>query len=180
MINLPSLDINYKWHLTISSDVDKTAIVNIVNPSTERALVRTMASASRTLNEDLDLSPLQAIDRVQKLDTKFAEHWYGHPWLVLQDGYTLPAHMPVAKMLEEIGKHGRAIGIVGVAQITTRQDSVFAMNFCKDAVSRKMVENSRKQAAELLEKANKRAAELNKEIVETTLRATHKSKGGQE
>jgi hypothetical protein len=111
-------------------------------PSTERTLIRTIAGASRKLDEDLNLSPLQTIDRVQKLNTQFQEYWVGHPWLVLEDCYTLPAHMPVAKMLEEINRHGVPVGIVGIALLTKKRYSVFRMMFRKDEKSRKTVERS--------------------------------------
>ena len=139
-------------------------------PSTDRSLLRTIAGASRKLSEDLNLSPLQAIDRLQKLDAQFREHWYFHPWLVLEDCFTLPAHMPVARMLEEFEAHGGPIGIVGAARITAQQDSVFKMMFRSDSKSQKTVEASAQAAKGLIDKANEVAAQTAKEIIEKELR----------
>ena len=64
----------------------------------ERTFIRTVAGAVRPLDEDLHLSELEAIDRLQKLSEKFNTLWLkGSPWLVLEDCWTLPANMPVAK-----------------------------------------------------------------------------------
>jgi hypothetical protein len=118
--------------------------------STERALIRTVAGASRKLDEDLNLSPLQAIDRLQKINLKFREHWIDVPWLVLEDCFTLPAHMPVPKMLAEIAKHGNPIGIVGVAWLkTTNRYTVLQMMFRKDEKSRKTVDRSAQAASDM-------------------------------
>jgi hypothetical protein len=132
-----------------------------------------MASASRKLEKDMNLSPLQGIDRLQKFNVKFQKHWLAAPWLVLEDSYVLPAPMPVATMLEEIGKHGQPIGIVGIAQVTKRQDSVLVMHFRKDDRSRKTVEKSAQEAKAILDKANEEAARLAKEIFEQKLQNIH-------
>lgn len=123
-------------------------------PKDEITLVRTIAVAARPLKSDMNLSPLQAIDRLQKLHAKFQEHWISPPWLVLSDCYTLPANMPVAKMLEEISRHGQPIGIVGVVQLkATLRYSVLQMTFRKDKESRNMVAISAQAA---LNKVNER------------------------
>ena len=115
--------------------------------STERTLIRTIAGAARPLNEDLDLTALQAIDRLQKLHAKFSEHWIRPPWLVLEDGYVLPVNLSVADMLEEMGKHGKHIAIVGPVLLpTTRSVNAFRMMFRKDAKSRKTAEVSARAA----------------------------------
>jgi len=136
---------------------------------TERRLIRTIAGASRPLREDLDLSNLQAIDRLQKLNTQFEKHWLAPPFLVLTDGYRLPAPMPVGRMLEEIEAHGRPVGIVGAARITSRRDGVFQMMFRADATSKKMVETSAQKVRELLARANEEADKLSREIVQKRL-----------
>jgi len=119
--------------------------------ATERSLIRTMAGASRPLDADLPLSPLQAIDRLQKFDIKFRECWVGWPWLVLEDRYTLPANMPVHKMLDEIEAHGNPIGIVGLALLPrSKRYAVLQMHFRKDEKSKKTVEHSAKVATEIL------------------------------
>ena len=119
--------------------------------TTERALIRTIAGASRKLDQDLTLSPLQAIDRVQKLSEKFRGFWIGYPWLVLEDCYTIPAHMPVQKMLEEIAAHGGPVGIVGMALLpATRRYAVMQMMFRKDEKSRKTVQRSAQTAWDIL------------------------------
>jgi hypothetical protein len=111
-----------------------------------------VAGASRKLDEDLNLSPLQAIDRLQKLHEKFREQWIGpSPWLVLEDCYVLPPNMPVAKMLEEMTTHGRPIGIVGMALLKlSKRYAVLRMMFLKDTKSRKTIETSAKAAEGLL------------------------------
>jgi len=118
------------------------------NTSTERALIRTVAGATRKLDEDLNLSPLQAIDRLQKLHERFHEHWIRpSPWLVLEDCWTLPASMPVAKMLEDIQTHGKPIGIVGAAWLeSVQRDVVLRMSFRRDEKSRKTIEISAQAA----------------------------------
>jgi len=94
------------------------------------------------------LSPLQAIDRLQRLRNQFHEQWIGpSPWLVLEDCFTLPATMPVQKMLEEIEEHGQPIGIVGMALLTeSNRHAVLQMLFRKDDKSRKTVERSTQAA----------------------------------
>ena len=155
-----------------------TGLNKSTGPSAETglSLVRTIAVASRKLDDDMNLSPLQAIDRVQKLDAKFKKHWYLSPWLVLADGHPLLASVPVAKMLEEIEEHGAPIGIVGVAHITTRQDSVLVMKFRKDERSQKIVEKSAHDAKALADKASEEAARLAKEIVERQMQELHGGK----
>jgi hypothetical protein len=117
--------------------------------SIERTLIRTIAGAARPLDEDLVLSELQAIDRLQKLSEKFREQWiFPSPWLVLEDCWTLPATMPVSKMLEDMNKHGKPVGIVGAARLKfSEQDTVLKMFFRKDEKSRKMIEVSAQAVA---------------------------------
>jgi len=144
---------------------------------TEHALIRTIAGASRRLDHDLTLSPLQAIDRLQKFNAKFQKYWLAAPWLVLEDSpHVLSATLPVSVMLEEIGKHGQPIGIVGLAQVTKRQDSVLVMHFRKDDRNRKIVEKSARDAKVILDKANEEAARLAKEIFEEKIQSIHGGK----
>jgi hypothetical protein len=118
---------------------------------TERALIRTIAGASRKLNEDIKLSPLAAIDKLQKLNAKFREQWISYPWLVLADCYTIAANMPVPQMLEEIARHGNPIGIVGMCLLKHSQRyAVLTMMFRKDEKSRKTVAKSGEAATEIL------------------------------
>jgi hypothetical protein len=130
---------------------------------TELTLIRTIAGAARALDEDLKVSPLQAIDRLQKLHSKFEQHWYAPPWLVLEDCYPLPATMPVERMLADIKKHGQPIGIVGVAKLTTKRDTILRMMFRKDDKSRKTVERSADVATKTLEEADKQAEEIKRQ-----------------
>jgi hypothetical protein len=117
---------------------------------TERALIRTIAGSSRKLDEDLTLSPLQAIDRLLKLADRFRDQWIPPaPWLVLEDGYPLPATMPVADMLTEIERHGAPIGIVGAALLKlSKRYSILKMMFRKDERTRKTIEVSAQAALE--------------------------------
>lgn len=133
--------------------------------STEHSLIRTIASASRKLDKDLDLSPLQAIDRLQRLSNQFQEQWIGpSPWLVLEDCYTLPAKMPVQKMLEEMETHGQPIGIVGMALLSvSNRHTVLQMLFRKDEKSRKTVERSANAARRILTSAVMKIDLLNAE-----------------
>ncbi|MCU1301522.1 MAG: hypothetical protein JWQ87_1806 [Candidatus Sulfotelmatobacter sp.] len=151
-------------------------VMMTVTTQAEHALIRTIAGASRRLDRDLTLSPLQAIDRLQKFNVKFQKYWLAAPWLVLEDSYVLPAPMPVAAMLEKIGKHGQPIGIVGVAQVTKQQDSVLVMHFRKDDRNRKRVEDSAQAAKAILDKANEEAARLAKEIFEKKIQSIHGGK----
>ena len=118
----------------------------------ERALIRTIAGSSRKLQDDLSLSPLQAIDRLQKLSEKFREQWIRpSPWLVLEDCWTLPASMSVAKMLEDIEKHAKPIGIVGMCLLKYSQRyAVLKMLFRKDEKTRKTVGESEREAMKRL------------------------------
>lgn len=85
-----------------------------VDKKRELSLLKTIAGASRPLDEDLNLSKLQAIDRLQKLQERFRDLWIGpSPWLVL-DGYALP-NAPVDEMLKKMDEHGDAVGMVGIA-----------------------------------------------------------------
>jgi|SRR6185312_2154122 len=122
-----------------------------IEAQTERALIRTIAGASRKLDEDIKLSPLQAIDRLQKLDAKFRAQWISFPWLVLSDCYTIAANMPVPQMLTEIERHGAPIGIVGMCLLKHSQRyAVLTMMFRKDEKSRKTVQKSAQAAMEHL------------------------------
>lgn len=111
-------------------------------------MIRTIAGASRKLDENLNLSPLQAIDRLQKIHAKFHEQWIvPSPWLVLEDCWTIPASMPVPKMLEDMEKHGKPLGIVGAARLKfSQRHAVLRMLFRKDEKSRKTVETSAQAA----------------------------------
>ena len=117
-------------------------------PKEEKTLIRTIAGAARPLDEDLNLSPLQAIDRLQKFSEKFRELWlYYSPWLVLKDGWTLAAQMPVQDMLADIKTHGEPVGIVGIAELTfSKRDAVLRLYFRKDKKSRETVDASAGQA----------------------------------
>jgi hypothetical protein len=119
----------------------------------ELALTRMVAASSRKVKEDVTVSTLEAIDRLQKLSIRFHAQWlYPSPWLVLEDCWTVPASMPVPKMLEDIAKHGAPIGIVGMAHLKhSNRDAVLKINFRKDAASQKTVEVSAEGAANLLE-----------------------------
>src|SRR5689334_785207 len=89
-------------------------MVRVGETETERSLIRTLAGSSRHPDKDLNLSRLQAIDRLQKLHERFREYWIGtSPWLVL-DGYALP-NAPVDKMLKKMDEYGDAVGMVGIA-----------------------------------------------------------------
>jgi hypothetical protein len=117
-----------------------------------KSLGRTIASASRKLEKDINLTPLKAIDRLQQLSNDFRDQWIGpSPWLVLEDCYCLPAKMPVQKMLEEMETHGAAIGIVGMALLKeTSRHAVLRMLFRKDARSKQTVERSFQTAQRIL------------------------------
>ena len=111
--------------------------------SSERVLIRTIAGASRKLDEDLRLSPLQAIDRLLKMSAKFKSLWIRFPWLVLEGGQRLAANMPVPQMLAEIAKYGEPIGIAGVALLQeAKRYTTLKMMFRKDEKSREKVEQS--------------------------------------
>jgi hypothetical protein len=128
---------------------------------TERALIRTIAGASRKLDQDLELSPLQAIDRLLKMNVNFKELWVHFPWLVLEHGQHLAANMPVPQMLAEIEKHGEPIGLAGVALLqTTQRYTALKMMFRKDEKSRKTVEKSAEVALDVLTRRIRRMQEL--------------------
>lgn len=119
--------------------------------SIERTLIRTIAGASRILDENLDLSPLQAIDRLLKINAKFKGLWIQFPWLVLRDGQRLGANMPVPQMLAETAKHGDPIGIAGVALLQeTKRYTTLKMMFRHDEKSRTTVEKSADAALEVV------------------------------
>src|SRR5438309_1659734 len=127
----------------------------------ERALVRTIAGASRKLDEDLDLSALQGIDRLLKINAKFKGLWIHFPWIVLEGGQHLAANMPVPQMLAEIAKHGQPIGIAGVALLkTTQRFTALKMMFRKDEKNRKTVEKSADTALDVFTKRVQRMQEL--------------------
>lgn len=102
----------------------------------------------------MNLSPLQAIDRLQKIAVEFRESWIGDsPWLVLEDGHALPATVPVAKMLEEFEKHGAAVGICGFAILKqSARFAVLKMAFKKDT---KALDRSFKNAQRILDETVK-------------------------
>jgi hypothetical protein len=152
----------------IEGNMVRTA--NRISPE-EKSLTRMIAGATRKLDTDLNLTTLQAIDKLQRLDSQYRERWYGHPWLILADKFTLKADMPVAAMLAEIEKHGPPVGIVGVAAVTSVRDSVFAMHFRADSKSRKIVEESAQVAQRYLDEATKIAQQMAEESLEAAIRA---------
>ncbi len=110
----------------------------------EKRLIRTIAVAQRPLDKNMQLTPLQAIDRLQRLANKFRDEWlYPAPWLVLEDCWALPASLPVSQMLDDIEKHGSPIGIVGMAWLRdSKRDVVLKLPFRKDAKSIKTLQTS--------------------------------------
>ena len=118
----------------------------------EMSLIKTIARASRPLDEDLDLSKLQAVDKVQKLHERFREQWIGpSPWLVLEDGWTMPHYAPVEKTLSAMEKHGDAVGMVGIAWLpTAKRIGILQMLFRR--------------------KANKHASEMVRQSAEEAMR----------
>jgi hypothetical protein len=139
--------------------------------SVERAFIRTVAGASRKLDEDLNLSSLQAIDRLLKINTKFKGLWIHFPWLVLEGGQRLAANMPVPQMLSEITKHGEPIGIAGVALLEeTKRYTKFKMMFCKDERKRKAVEKSADDALEVFTRRVRRMQELDETFEQEILK----------
>lgn len=101
----------------------------------ELRLLKTIAGASRPLDEDLELTPLQAIDRLQTLHKKFREQWIGpSPWLVLKNGWTMAHYEPVEKILQAMEKNGEAVGMVGIAWLpTAKRIGILQMLFRRKA-----------------------------------------------
>jgi hypothetical protein len=101
-----------------------------------------IAGAQRELTKDLDLSTLQKVDRLLKLDQRFKGRWIGSPWFVCPDVYCIPATMPVPQILESIAEHGEPCGIVGMALLPQSQTyRVLKVQFrsnkeCKQAVNK--------------------------------------------
>ena len=113
----------------------------------ELGLIRTIAGASRPLDEDMEVTELQAIDRLQKLYAKFQEHWIRPPWLVLEDCYTLPVNLSVAEMLEQMSKHGKPIAIVGPVLLPgKRKIDALRLMFRSDKKSQQTAEVSAQAA----------------------------------
>jgi len=125
---------------------------------TDTSLIRLIAGSQRELKEDLDLSPLQAIDRLQKLHARFKEDWISAPWIVLPDTYCIPATMSVPEMLDAIAEHGEPCGIVGMALLNDGTARVLKILFKKDKKSRDAVNKSAATAWEIY---LKRAREIN-------------------
>jgi len=117
-----------------------------------------IAGAQRELKEDLDLSPLQAIDRLQKLHARFKDEWISAPWIVLPDVYCIPATMQVPEMLKAIEEHGEPCGIVGMALLSDGSARLLKIPFKKDSKSRKAVNSSGDAAWEIY---LKRARQIN-------------------
>jgi hypothetical protein len=132
-----------------------------MQPSIERSLIRTIAGASRKLDEDLNLSPLQAIDRLIKINAKFKGLWIHFPWLVLAGGQHLAANMPVPQMLAAIAKHGDPVGIAGVGLLQeTKRYTTLKMMFRKDEKSRTTLEKSADTALEIVMRRSRRMQKL--------------------
>lgn len=131
------------------------------HPQTERTLIRTIAGASRKLDEDLHLSPLEAIDRLIKINAKFKGLWIHFPWLVLENGQHLAANVPVPQILAEIEKHGDPIGIAGVALLQeTKKYTTLKMMFRKDEKYRRIVEESADTTVAVVMKRSRLMQEL--------------------
>lgn len=126
-------------------------------------MIRTIAGSQRKLTEDMNLSPLQAIDRLQKLHVKFKDYWVTPPWLVLPDCYCLPAQMTVASMMDEIATHGSPIGIVGMALLPgSRRYAVLKMAFKKSRKNLETIEVSGQAAMNKLEEWARKVPDLHK------------------
>lgn len=124
----------------------------------ETSLIRLIAGSQRELKADMDLSPLQCIDRLQKLYERFRNEWAGSPWIVLPGGDTrkdgegvLPATMPIPEMLEAIKEYGAPCGIVGLAVLSDGSARLLKMFFRKDEKCRKAVNHSANTAWEIFQ-----------------------------
>jgi hypothetical protein len=122
----------------------------------DTSLIRLIAGSNRELTANMDLSPLQAIDRLQKLHERYKDAWAGSPWIVLPGSDTrkdgkgiLPATMPVPEMLDAIKEYGAPCGIVGLAVLSDRTARVLKIHFRKEAKCRKAVDVSANTAWEM-------------------------------
>jgi hypothetical protein len=125
-------------------------MVRVGETNAERTLIRTIAGSARPLEEDLKLSSLQAIDRLQKLQEKFREQWVGQsPCLVLKDGWILP-NGPIEKMLGAMDKHGDPVGMVGIAWLThSKRVGILQMLF-RSKADKKAIDVVKRAANEAL------------------------------
>lgn len=128
---------------------------------TEYSLLKTIAGASRPLDKDLNLSGLQAIDRLQKTQARFREQWIGpSPWLVLADGWTIP-NAPVEEMLKAMGKHGDPVGMVGIAWLTHSKRVAILQMLFRSKANKKSNEMVRQSAEEALRRLPDLIRQLN-------------------
>ena len=110
----------------------------------ELSLIKVMAVAGRPLEKDMQLSRLQAIDRLQKLQERFKDLWIGQsPWLVL-NGYCCP-NVAVEKMLAKMDEYSDPVGMIGVAYLPhSRKIGILKMLFRAraDTQARELVERA--------------------------------------
>ena len=151
---LPTRLPRQKYVLTTSEAGDTfiSVMMKAATRDPELSLIKTIAVASRPLEEDMKLSRLQAIDRLQKLQERFRDLWVGpSPWLVL-NGYALP-NAPVDTMLKKMDEYGDPVGMVGIAFLPrSKRIGVLKMLFRgkADARARKLVERAADEAVRCL------------------------------
>ena len=81
----------------------------------DKSLLTFMASSSRKLKIDTDVTALSAFDMLQRANRRFSGQWLV-VWIVCVDGFAdiMPTR-PLQEAVDLIEKHGGAAGIVGLA-----------------------------------------------------------------
>jgi hypothetical protein len=85
--------------------------------TTEKSLLRFMASSARPLKKDPGMSALGAFDTLRKVRDTYQAQWL-IVWIVCTDGYAdITMNTPLQDAVDRIEAHGGAAGIVGLAVI---------------------------------------------------------------
>jgi hypothetical protein len=133
-----------------------TIIDTKVTPQ-DKSLLTFMASSSRELTIDANISPLAAFDILQKTKKRFATQWW-MIWIVCMDGFAdITPTLPLQEAVDKIEKHGGAAGLVGLAVVAG------TFRFLK-----KPLQKGKKVQA-LLEKSGNAAADRFLELTEKML-----------
>lgn len=129
----------------------------------DTSLLKFMASAARPLKRDVNVTPLGAVDIMQKIQRKYARHWWAL-WIVTAKGTQVLSTVALNDAIHRIEEGGGAVGIVGIAVIAR------TFTFLKKPLK------VGKEVSKILDKSGDAAADRFLEITEAFVKASKEGK----